>query len=158
MIDLPATLADLAASRPLFHSEADFQHALAWLLRERGDAEDIRLEKPERGGDRPMYVDILARRGAAWVGIELKYWTRTFVHVEQGEEFSLRSQCASDLSRYAFWSDVARLEQLCRDGRIVEGWAVALTNDSLFWRPSRAATNDDQFRITDGRTVSGELA
>lgn len=32
LFDVPALLGRLASERPVFHSEADFQHALAWAL------------------------------------------------------------------------------------------------------------------------------
>ena len=34
MLDIHQIMADLAKRRPVFHSEADFQHALAWLIHE----------------------------------------------------------------------------------------------------------------------------
>ena len=40
-----ATLAKLAKKRPVFHSEADFQHALAWELQLDDPTAGIRLEK-----------------------------------------------------------------------------------------------------------------
>ncbi len=39
-------MADLAAHRPIFHSEADFQHALAWQIHEAMPDCEIRLEWP----------------------------------------------------------------------------------------------------------------
>jgi len=32
-LDLPVTMAALAKSRPIFHSEADFQQSLGWEIR-----------------------------------------------------------------------------------------------------------------------------
>jgi hypothetical protein len=75
-IDLHDTMVRLAEVRPLFHSEADFQHALAWHLQQRHPNMSVRLEYrsphlPERG-----YVDIWLADGTDFVGIELKYKTR----------------------------------------------------------------------------------
>lgn len=39
MLELPQLMSLLAKRRPLFHSEADFQHALAWHIKEEIDTE-----------------------------------------------------------------------------------------------------------------------
>jgi hypothetical protein len=44
VIDIHAAMANLAAPRPLFHSAADFQHALAWRLQQQHPRISIRLE------------------------------------------------------------------------------------------------------------------
>ena len=46
MLALHKAMDDLARRRPVFHAEADFQHALAWHLRRSGAVDDVRLEKP----------------------------------------------------------------------------------------------------------------
>lgn len=40
---LKATLQSLSTDRPIFHSEHDFQHALAWAIHERVPNAHIRL-------------------------------------------------------------------------------------------------------------------
>ncbi len=60
--DVHVLLRKLAAKRPLFHSEADFQHALAWELHEDDPELAIRLEYPVRTQDTTIHVDIWARR------------------------------------------------------------------------------------------------
>ena len=82
MLCIEALLASLAGSRKIFHSEADFQHALAWQIHKAGPESQVRLEVnafPDQ--DRRMFLDIwLPIEGIA---IELKYvlgswnWTRT---------------------------------------------------------------------------------
>lgn len=44
MIDLPPVMSALAKDRPVFHSEADFQHALAWEIHRRWPETSVRLE------------------------------------------------------------------------------------------------------------------
>ena len=44
MLDIPELMRELARERPLFHSEADFQHALAWRIHETISDCGIRLE------------------------------------------------------------------------------------------------------------------
>jgi len=53
--DLPGverTMASLATRRPVFHSEANFQHAFAWELQRRHEEARIRLETRPRPGVR----------------------------------------------------------------------------------------------------------
>ncbi len=48
-VDVPAVLSALAVQRPVFHSERDFQHALAWQLQLSHSQAQIRLEpRPRR--------------------------------------------------------------------------------------------------------------
>ena len=44
MLDISGLLIGLAQSRKVFHSEADFQHALAWHIHEAMPKSQIRLE------------------------------------------------------------------------------------------------------------------
>ncbi len=44
MVSIEALLATLAGSRKVFHSEADFQHALAWQIHEAMPDSQVRLE------------------------------------------------------------------------------------------------------------------
>jgi hypothetical protein len=45
MITLENTLPSLSRERPIFHSEADFQHALAWHIHPRHPDTRVRLEQ-----------------------------------------------------------------------------------------------------------------
>ncbi len=48
-LDIHGALGRLSAVRPIFHSEADFQHALAWTIQLQHPDATIRLEiRPER--------------------------------------------------------------------------------------------------------------
>jgi hypothetical protein len=55
MLEIGSILTDLAISRPIFHSEADFQHALAWKLQGRFPTAKIRLEVARDS----QHIDIL---------------------------------------------------------------------------------------------------
>ena len=77
MLDIDGLMASLADRRKVFHSEADFQHALAWRIQQAMPESQIRLEvdvlQVER---RRRFLDIwLPVEGIA---IELKYKTRGF--------------------------------------------------------------------------------
>ena len=47
-MNLPVVLSDLAVRRPGFHSEADFQHELAWAIQTKyaHQKPELRLEYP----------------------------------------------------------------------------------------------------------------
>ena len=155
MLDIHALLNGLAAERPVFHSEADFQFALAWRIRER-TGQPVRLEwKPfARKG---MYLDLrLPQTGLA---VELKYVTRRFDAVWRGESFSLRNHAAQPPRRYDFLKDLARLELVASELPPARGGiAVLLTNEPGYWKPpSRSDTVDTAFRLHEGRRLSGEM-
>ena len=151
MIDkIPALMRKLAKERPLFHSEADFQHALAWRIREEDPDSGVRLEykPPVSREEDKMQLDIwLAKFGVA---IELKYKTgRPKEEIKHnGESFNLRHHGACDHGRYDFLKDVRRLERLSEFSDAKAGFAILLTNDDLYWRgPIRKNTFDAQFSL-----------
>jgi hypothetical protein len=152
-----ASMEQLAARRPLFHTEADFQHALAWEIQTSHRAAEIRLEK--RMLDEPrVELDILVQLEGRRVGLELKY-PRSKLDVEvDGERFLLRTG-APDLDRYDVLRDVARLERLIGAGVIDDGCAIVLTNMAGLWQPAprSIAASYDAFRVHEGREVSGTV-
>jgi hypothetical protein len=159
MIDLPNTLEELAMRRPIFHSEADFQHALAWLLHGRLPSAEIRLEVPVKPLGDASHVDLLAVHEGVPHAIELKYKTRDLTRVAQGETFSLKGQAAQDIGRYDFLKDVSRLEQILSPNPGWFGFAILLTNDSGYWNLPRSPTTvDAAFRLHHGKPLSGVLA
>ena len=98
MIDIDGLMAGLSKSRPIFHSEADFQHALAWQIHEEIPDCQVRLEfnlLPAQG--KRLYLDIWLR--ALGVAIELKYPTRKLELEWESEPFGLRNQAAQDIRR-----------------------------------------------------------
>ena len=161
MINLDDILKKLSKERPIFHSEADFQHALAWKIHEEFSNINIRLEKPFKdiGDSKPWYIDIFCFNDDKKFAIELKYKTRGLKINYNGEEYCLKNQWAHDISRYDFIKDIYRLEKLVEDNKIDIGFAIFLTNDYLYWKkPKRSNTNDKDFRIHEGRILSGILA
>jgi len=99
------------AERPIFHSDADFQHALAWrILLSVPDAQ-VRLEYRLQLAER-IYLDLWVRTADGSVALELKYPTRKLQCRVAGEEFALKDQSAQDVRRYDFIKDIARLEQV----------------------------------------------
>jgi hypothetical protein len=151
-------LATLAAERPIFHSEADFQHAFAWLLHREHPELSVRLEVPLRVGEKMVHIDLLAG-GEETLGVELKYKTRAVAVDMGGEEFRLSSHAAQDLGRYDFIKDIERLELLAAARRCTRGYAVLLTNDSAYWTSSRReASAGAAFRLDGEQSLAGMLA
>jgi len=145
--------------RPMFHSEGDFQHALAWLLHCRLPSAEIRLEVPVKPLAGASHVDLLAVHEGVPHAIELKYKTRGLTCVVQGETFNLKGQAAQDIGRYDFLKDVSRLEKVLSTCPGWLGFAILLTNDSGYWKQPRSPTTvDAAFRLHEGKPVSGVLA
>jgi len=152
---------DLVRERECFHSEDDLKFALAWKLKENFPKANIRLERPYQNISGPGdagFLDLLFNDGTP-VGIELKYKTIVGRFTSKsGEIYNLKEQSAQDGGRHGFCFDVYRLENLVREKKISQGFAVFLTNDSLYWRLGRKETNDSAFRIHDDRILQGTLA
>ena len=101
MLDIDGLMASLADRRKAFHSEADFQHALAWQIHEATPESQVRLEVSVIPVEaQRMFLDIwLPVEGVA---IELKYKTRRLELEQDDESFALRDQSAQDQGRYDF--------------------------------------------------------
>ena len=111
MIDVSDIMRALSVRRPVFHSEADFQHALAWEVHRAHPDLKIRLEyRPPDFGRR--YLDVWLTGCDGSMAVELKYFTRRLECSSGGEAFSLLDQGAQDISRYDFLKDVERFEEL----------------------------------------------
>ena len=75
MLDIHKLLASLSAYRPVFHSEADFQHALAWHIHETMPEREVRLEYPVSfEKQKAMHLDIWLPKEK--IAIELKYFNK----------------------------------------------------------------------------------
>lgn len=157
-LGLSSVLERLAARRPVFHSEADLQHELAWQLRLDGAADQIRLEyRPDPAVREVADLWLVDGVGQRHV-IEVKYFTRGADLIVGSERFVLTNQSAHDIRRYDVLRDLARIERWTRAGLAHHGTVVVLTNDPGYWRLSSRSTNDRAFRIHDGRRVAGRLA
>lgn len=163
MLDVDDLMKGLARDRPVFHNEADFQHALAWRMHEVDRDARVRLEWRVEWPDprKRIYVDVyLPDRKVA---VELKYVTQKLRFKHEDECFNLRFQSAQDTRRYDFLKDIQRLEQLYLSARagLQTGFDILLTNDPLYWQvppPDAKKTNDAEFRIHKDLTKSGCMA
>lgn len=135
MLNLDRLIKDLSDKRPIFHAEADFQHALAWEIQKHYSESDVRLETKVFGKNTKIYLDILVTYQGKRYAIELKYKTRGLDCVVNGEEFFLNNQGAQDIGRYDVLKDLYRLEQMVDAGVVDEGVLIFLTNSTL-WEPN----------------------
>jgi hypothetical protein len=158
MLEISEVLSALAKKRPVFHSEADFQHAFAWEIHQKLPTASVRLELPVQVKNR-LHIDVWVAAQGAILAVELKYKTR-FLSVQIGDEqYRLRDQSAQDIGRYDFMKDIKRLEQVAVAHQNITGYAILLTNDSAYWvEPANHNTVDANFRIHDGRIAEGVLA
>jgi len=148
---------ELANDRPIFHSEDDFKFALAWLIKKKFPQSDIRLEYPVRSvannkvkflGDK--YIDLLVTLGESQFPIELKYKTRTFSSIINGEIYQLKNHAAENENRYRFWRDVWRIENFGFN----RGFIIFLTNNPRYSKEGdRKDCDDKAFRIHDNRVT-----
>lgn len=156
-MNLETTLAQLAARRPVFHSESDLQHELAWALREATGA-DLRLEVPMPGFSGRASLDILLSHAGTRVGLELKYPKRALNRVMNSEGFQLTDSGARDIIRHDICKDITRLERAIEQKFIEKGYLIVVTNDSSFWTPGqRDDVIDADFHVHGGRILEGTL-
>jgi hypothetical protein len=160
-LSVPAILTALADQRSIFHSEADFQHAVAWEMHKRLPRASVRLERPVEVSHptKRLHVDIWIEQDGHVLAIELKYKTSALQAPVEKEQYALRSQSAQDLGRYDFIKDVGRAEDIVTDrARRASGCAILLTNDPSYWTQSRNNnTYDVNFRLHEGCTLYGSL-
>lgn len=158
MVDISRALTALATERPVFHSEAGFQHALAWKIHQHHPNHQVRLEFKPPHLPKRIYVDIWVTGQHRTAAIEVKYKTRKLKTTIGGEAFDLLNQHAQNVNRYSFLEDVQRLEKVVSSHRGVVGYAIFLTNDRTYWNlPIKDPVRDVAFRLHEGRVVEGEL-
>ncbi|MFG1998370.1 hypothetical protein ACGFNU_04395 [Spirillospora sp. NPDC048911] len=153
--DIATWVEDLRRRRPVFHSEADFQHALAWSAHQSNPFLRVRLEtRPSPG----MRLDLLLSKPNIdeHLALELKYLTAAWTGVAENERFALLNQAAQDIRAYDVVKDIQRVEQFVRRPHW-SGAVLVLTNDPGYWtRPSHGrTTNAHAFRIYEGQRIHG---
>ncbi len=139
VIDVHSALQALALRRPVFHSEADFQHSLAWTLHELFPKSALRLERPVATSRGVLHVDLVLTLTDGVFVFELKYKTWGLKCLVGGEQYDLQTHGAEPIGRYDFLADVARLEAAREVLSATSSWAILLTNDSGYWSPGGSA-------------------
>ncbi len=151
----------LKEKRPIFHSEADFQHSLAVKIKEESKEEnlEVRLERRVSSDKKDKnYVDIVLLNEDYEIFIELKYKTKLPKNKKnfkvKEEKFLISNQGAQDLGRYHFFSDIKDLENIKLKGKQKKAFAIFLTNDSLYWEGSRKGNIAENFEIKHERQIN----
>ncbi|MFB5088321.1 hypothetical protein PGC35_14140 [Psychrobacillus sp. PGGUH221] len=160
MIDIHKIITSLQLKRPIFHSEADFQLAIAWEIQKLYPHVEIRLEYNYPKVFESLYLDVWIKFEGNYIPIELKYKTKKSTFLVDGEQFSLKNHGAQDCGRYDFLKDISRIEKVIyTEESISTGYAIMLTNDSLYWRESNKIDSvDAAFKIHEGRKLSSQLS
>lgn len=162
MPDIILALKKLLEEKRIFGSEADFQFALAWKIKELFPKVEIRLEYIPWKVDASMHIDIVVFSEGKMIPIELKYKPKLTKIMIEDEEIYLKNQSACDQGRYDFLKDIQRMESFKASGYPVkEAYVIIMTNDSGYWRKSKRSDtddppNDEEFRIHEGGVISGE--
>lgn len=151
---IETVLLTLANERKVFWSEADFQFAFAWKLKEmlkdsgpqsainvrlerRVDALEKRTDAPEQGNEKEnsgdIHIDIWVEINEKVYPIELKYKTIQCSITDGSEEYKLKQHDASDIGCYLYLKDVERIEHISKSlgDNFGKGYAIMLTNDHL---------------------------
>lgn len=159
LVDARALLRRLAAKRPVFHSEADFQFAFAWEAKLARPNLEVRLETHPEPAVR-LDLELITPAGDRGVAVELKYMTRLWAGTDRGESFALKNHGASDLRGYDVVKDIHRVERFTLNRQGWTGLVVVLTNEAGYWRPRTHGriTNAEAFRLGDGAVLEGSRA
>jgi hypothetical protein len=153
-MNIDTLLEKLAVKRPIFHSEADFQHELAWLIHEEYPNAKIRLETPIGDETATKHLDLLVIIGTLKIAIELKYKkTKLQIQVDS-ETFNLKPDTSLDTCRFDFLKDVSRIEECIENKQAEIGYAIMLTNVDVFWREMAPGQNSEQFFLHEGRKIA----
>jgi hypothetical protein len=154
---LAAWIEDLRQARPVFHSEADFQHALAWVAHKADPNLRVRLETRPAPSVR---LDLLLARPdlETYLVLELKYLAAAWTGAVEGEQFTLLSQGAQDIRAYDVVKDIHRVERFVDQQPGWSGAVLVLTNEPSYWqKPGHGRpTNADAFRIYESNRIAGE--
>ena len=157
-LSVSEVLTALAKQRTVFHSEADFQHAIAWEIHQRLPRASVRLERPVEVShlNKLLHVDIWIEQDGDVIALELKYKTRALQVRVGNEQYALRSQSAQDIGRYDFIKDIERVENIVADrAPHATGYAILLTIDRSYWtRSLNDNTADVKFRLHEGSNLN----
>ena len=145
---------ELSKTRPIFHSEADFQLELGLKLREIGHR--VRLERPHHFevpilGMTKFELDIELD---GEIAIELKYKSQKLHHVFDGENFKLTNHSAPNLGRFDFLDDARRVKYFQDYNQFKKGFAILLTNSKDYWSNDGRNTMAREFSIIKGRKLT----
>ena len=133
--DIHDILHQLSIKRPIFHSEADFQFSLAWLIKKKYPEYEIRLEFiPDFNPN--LHLDILVILDGKWIPIELKYTTKKCIKTINDEVYVLKEQGAKDQGCYNYLKDIMRIEEFRdKSNNFIEGYTIKITSEISYLKP-----------------------
>lgn len=142
--ELNKVIKSLSLRRPVFHSEADFQHELAIELA--NNNYQVRLEVPREitinGTLVRAEIDLLIHKENFMTAIELKY-VKTKSTIEHcGEVFQLKETWLSNLSRFDCFADCQRIEAFVDASYANVGYSIFLTNKADAWEKDISNKNN----------------
>ena len=150
----------LSEIRPIFRSEDDFQESFEQEIQKSYPDYVVTREYTPPNIGRNIRIDLWVKdpQGGIIV-IELKYPTIKLDVLVNNEQYNLSSHSAQDLTRYDFLKDVERNEEMIQRYPNTSGFAIMITNDSLFWRDTEIRdVVDADFRIHEGQMIHGSLS
>lgn len=159
LLNIEKCLLTLSKQRSIFHSEADFQFALAWEIQKLYPSANIRLEYHLKEFPN-IHIDIIVFLNKTSIPIELKYKTSILKTVINEEPYNLKNHSAQDLGKYDCLKDIQRLELLSNElNTYEEGYAIWITNDKSYINPpQKSNTIYKQFSIHHGAIKTGEMS
>lgn len=150
-LNMTQVIDQLKEKRSVFHSEADFQFALAWQIKKiYQDQVDIHLEVP-LSTDKKDRLDILVKMGNKNIPIELKYFHSELTF----NEYRLSKQNDTWRSQRVL-KDLERAENYAYKNNSSgdqEGYALLICNEEKYWTPKKDNLTYYHFRLEDGRTL-----
>ena len=156
ILDIDKIMYQLSRWRPIFHSEADFQFSLAWMIKEQYPNCDIRLEfVPEFNPN--LHLDILVILDGKWIPIELKYTTRKCIKTINDEVYVLKEQGAKDQGCYNYLKDIMRIEEFRdKSDKFIEGYTIKITSEISYLKPpTKVNCTYAEFSIEEGSIKTG---
>ena len=158
LIDIQAVLTRLAEVRPIFHSEADFQFAFAWVAAQMYQGLQVRLEARQPNG-RELDLLVADESFKNRIAIEFKHLTTAWDGSVNGERFRHGKPLAPNLGRRGIVRDIERVEGFVKDGLATAGAVVVISNNDVYWKaPGRRYCSSINYRIHDGAVLSGTLS
>lgn len=181
---LKSCIDDLAERKLIFSNELQFQLELSRKLEERfPDKVYLEVLSYDKENNKKVYTDIVVETGLnEYIAIELKYKIAQckkgmayYQYQSASDPAFLFPQGAYNISSVAYMQDIERLEHLVyhkldynmseKRKTVIRGYAVILTNDSLFFKPRDNENAKDLCReffinptLNNQKIISGERA
>ncbi len=160
--DISYVLEELKKRRKVFNSEADFQFALAWTIKEiYKDLVDVRLEYSVMLDEKTYnYIDIVLFFAQKYfIPIELKYKTKAVNILDDmdNSNFYLRNQGATDLGKFFYLLDIERMESFREIYGYSKGYCILITNDKSYTKKTIRNTKNKAFSIGNDEMKTGLL-